>query len=309
MTEKISVIIVTRNRAKMLGNCLNSLLVQTRMPDEIVVVDNASSDNTKKVILSFKKKLPIKYFLEKQIGIPYARNKGLRHTTGSLILMLDDDCSADKFWVERMENAHKKYPKAWVIQGRTFSLPKKGLYSVASEFSRLLYVRNYAKKNIPMKSFFNKYFIDEINLMMCQTINFSIKASYLKKYKLFFDLDFYRGEDTDLGKQILQKSGIIMFYPSAMIGHYERSTLKKFLEQQWYIGRANAKIANKWGNFSVGIHLQWSEKFLAFLFFCKVFNFRTWHKTPILIMLIILDKICRLIGYFFEKKIISFRNI
>ena len=112
MIEKISVIIVTRNREKMLEGCLDSLVKQTRMPDEVVVVDNASTDNTKKVIFSFKKRLPIRYVYEKQIGMPYARNKGIKVASGSLLLMLDDDCQANRFWVERITQAQKKYPRA-----------------------------------------------------------------------------------------------------------------------------------------------------------------------------------------------------
>lgn len=46
--------------------------------------------------------------------------------------MLDDDCEAEKDWVEGMVNAHIKYPKAWAIQGRTNSLPKERIYSVIS---------------------------------------------------------------------------------------------------------------------------------------------------------------------------------
>jgi len=302
---KISVLIITRNRSEMLVGCLDSLVKQTRLPDEVIVVDNSSTDNTKKVILSFKKSLPIRYVFEKQIGIPFARNRGLQHTTGSLILMLDDDCSADKFWVERMAYAHKKYPKAWVVQGRTYSLPKESLYSVVSEFTRFIYIQNYAKKIIPIRSFFKKYFTDEMEILTCATINFSIKTSYLKKHKLSFDTNFYRGEDTDLGRQIMQKNGLIMFCPDSIVGHYERSTLPEFLEQQWHIGRTNAILENKRRNLFVKINIPWSDKFISFLLFCKIFNFSQWHKMPVLIILIFLAKTYRIIGYFFEKRILT----
>src|SRR3989344_2973374 len=236
MIEKISVLIITRNRAQMLRNCLESLVKQTLLPDEVLVV-YTSTDNTKNVILSFKNKLPIKYSEEKQIGIPYARNRGIKEASGTLLLMLDDDCEADKVWIEKMVEAHRKYPKAWAIQGRTYSLPKNGMYSLVSEFSSLLYVRNYAKKIVPLNNFLSKYFTEEIEILMCETRNLSIKTSLLKKHKLSFDADFYRGEDTDLGKQILQKNGLIMFYPHAILGHWERSNLKEFLKQRWNTGR------------------------------------------------------------------------
>ena len=306
MIEKISLLIITRNREKMLSRCLSSLLVQTRMPDEIIVVDNASTDKTKKVILTFQKKLPIRYVLEKQIGIPFARNKGIREACGSILLMLDDDCQADKFWIERMVLAHKKYPKAWVIQGRDYSLPRIKAYSLLAEYHRYLHLRNYAKKTLHLTSFFSKEFRSEIEVLTCGTKNFSVKTSYLQKYKLSFDTNFYRGEDTDLGKQILQKNGIIMFCPTIKVYHWERSSLTGFLEQRWHIGRTDARIQNKWGK-SPKINMAPAKKFLAFLFFCKISN--QWRNSPILAVLLFLDKLYYLNGYFYEKRVLSLQKL
>lgn len=302
MTEKTSVIIITRNREKMLADCLESLVKQTRTPDEVIVVDNASTDNTKKVILSFEKKLPIKYVVEKQVGIPYARNKGLQHTTGKLILMLDDDCVADKFWAERMKEAHNKYPDAWVIQGRTISVPETRLYSVLAEFNRFLSVRNYEKINLPLKSFSNKYFRGEIKLLACDTKNFSIKTSYLKKHKLLFDKHFYRGSDTDLGRQIVQKNGIIMYCPPIRVDHWERSNLGQFLEQRWHIGRTAARIADKWKT-PITVNRTLQRKFLVFFLFCKLFN--QWHNLPILLAFLLLDRLYYFNGRFYERSVLS----
>lgn len=305
MTEKISILVITRNRAEMLAGCLKSLVGQTLKPNEVIVVDNASEDNTKKVILSFKKSLPIKYVRVQQIGIPYARNKGIQEASGSLLLMIDDDCKADKSWVERMANAHKKYPKAWVIQGRTFSLPKDHLYSLLAEFHRFLSLQKYAERKQPLKvkNFFSKDFRNEIQLSTCDTKNFSIKTLYLKKYKLSFDKDFYRGSDSDFGRQIVQKNGLIMFCPQIQVSHMERPSLKLFLEQRWHIGRTGARIANKWKRSPVGTNISWLEKLLIFLLFCKVSS--QPQILPILMALFFLGRLYYLNGWFYERRILS----
>ena len=306
MIEKISVLIITRNRAQMLRNCLESLVKQTLLPDEVLVV-YTSTDNTKNVILSFKKRLPIKYFEEKQVGIPYARNRGIKEASGNLLLMLDDDCEADRFWVERMVNAHRKYPKAWVIQGRTYSLPKNGIYSILVESDRLLWLLSYAKKGLPvkkMRNFFSKDFRDETAIFTCDTKNLSFKTSYLRKHKLSFDTEFYRGEDADLGKQILQKNGLIIFYPHATVGHHERSSLREFLEQRWNTGRTNARIGNKWKLSSFASNIPRLKTLLSLLLLGRHLN--QLHKLPILLILIFLDRIYRINGWFYEKIIIFF---
>lgn len=304
MTNNISLIIITRNRSEMLTRCLSSIVNQTRMPDEVIVVDNASDDATKKVSLSFKDELPIKYIYEKRIGIPYARNRGVAESRGTLLLMLDDDCEADKFWVERMALSHKKYPKAWAIQGRTFSLPLTKAYSLLAEYDRSIHFRNCAKKTLPLRSFFSKGFRNEVELLTCNTQNFSIKTSYLKKHKLSFDGNFYRGSDADFGRQIIQKNGLIIYCPSIRVAHWERSTLKEFLEQRWHIGRTTARIGDKWKTSSFVTNMPPRLKGLFYLcLFCKIFN--QWYKAPILMVLLFLDRLYRLSGWFYEKRLLS----
>ena len=306
MPEKISVLIITRNRAKMLANCLDSIAAQTRMPDEVIVVDNASSDNTKKVALSFKRKLPMVYTYERQIGMPYARNKGIKETSGTLLLMLDDDCEADKFWVERMEKSHQKYPDAWVIQGRTNSLPPTKIYSLLAEFNRFNFIRSCTEEILPLKSFFSKWFRKEVTILTCNTQNLSIKISYLKKHKLLFDERFYRGADTDFARLIVQKKGLIMFCPLIQVYHWERPTITQFLEQRWQFGRTAYRIAYKWKT-PVTLNIKSIVPFPRILFnlylFCKVFN--QLHKLPLLIVLFILERIYRLNGLYYEKRLLS----
>src|SRR5947209_6364655 len=50
MAERVCAVVVTFNRKALLPNCLNSLLSQTRLPDAIVVIDNASTDGTRDLL-------------------------------------------------------------------------------------------------------------------------------------------------------------------------------------------------------------------------------------------------------------------
>ena len=80
----------------MLKSCLNSLVTQTKKSDEVIVVDNSSNDNTKNVVINFNKQLPIRYIFEPRIGIPIARNTGIKNAKYDIIAFIDDDCVADK---------------------------------------------------------------------------------------------------------------------------------------------------------------------------------------------------------------------
>jgi glycosyltransferase involved in cell wall biosynthesis len=113
----LSVVIATRNRAESLRDTLSSLTEQSRQPDEVVVIDNASEDFTKKVVISFGNQLKIKYIYEPIRGIPYARNAGVRNSSGDIIAFIDDDCIADKDWLKNLEIPFIKDPNIGVVGG------------------------------------------------------------------------------------------------------------------------------------------------------------------------------------------------
>ena len=128
----ISVIVVTLNRAESLQEVLRSLIRQERQPDEVIVVDNGSTDNTKEVVLNFKDKLNIKYVYEAQSGIPYARNAGIRNATKDIIAFIDDDCVADRNWLKYLEIPFIKDPYIGVVGGEVSYL--KAEQSIVDEF-------------------------------------------------------------------------------------------------------------------------------------------------------------------------------
>ena len=113
----ISVIIITRNRAESLKDALTSLTKQRRRPDEVIVVDNGSKDKTKETTLSFNNRLNVQYIYEATVGIPYARNAGIRNASGDIIAFIDDDCVADENWLKYTEIPFIKDPNVGVVGG------------------------------------------------------------------------------------------------------------------------------------------------------------------------------------------------
>ena len=92
--KKISVIICTYNRAEILKECLDSLLNSSfdQKAFEIIVIDNNSTDLTKKVVKEHI--IPddvLRYCLEKKQGLSFARNRGWKEAKGLWVCYLDDD--------------------------------------------------------------------------------------------------------------------------------------------------------------------------------------------------------------------------
>ncbi len=89
MRLRVSVIIPTYNRASLITAAVNCLLNQTRVPDEILVIDDGSTDNTVAVLQNYR--APVRVISQPNKGRSAARNTGLQATDCDLIAFLDSD--------------------------------------------------------------------------------------------------------------------------------------------------------------------------------------------------------------------------
>ncbi|QOF70863.1 polysaccharide deacetylase family protein [Aminobacter sp. SR38] len=99
-----SVVIATRDRAESLARCLDSLLLQTYQPFEIVVVDNApsSSQTADLIARRYGGARAVRYVREDVPGLGRAHNAGLANLSSELALFTDDDVVVDPNWVAAM---------------------------------------------------------------------------------------------------------------------------------------------------------------------------------------------------------------
>ncbi|MEQ8688381.1 MAG: glycosyltransferase family 2 protein [Imperialibacter sp.] len=134
MNQILTVVICTRNRSDILSYCLESITDQS-VPTEcynIIVVDNASTDDTVKVIRQFQaKSTNIEYGFVEKVGLSNARNFGFEISKTGWITYLDDDAMAHKNFVEAILRVIENYPFAcfggvylpWFKYGKKYWLP------------------------------------------------------------------------------------------------------------------------------------------------------------------------------------------
>ncbi|MEA3497983.1 MAG: glycosyltransferase family A protein [Campylobacterota bacterium] len=107
---KISVIIPTYNRDSFIEKTVQTVLNQTVMPDEIIVVDDGSSDNTEELLDSLITTKKIKYIKQQNSGVSVARNRGIKESSNSWICFLDSDDLWEDTKLEEQINFHKENP-------------------------------------------------------------------------------------------------------------------------------------------------------------------------------------------------------
>ena len=89
--EKVSVIIPVYNSSKHLKECIDSVINQTYKNLEIIIVNDDSTDNSLSIINSYKDKRIKLIDLKENVGVSFARNKGIERATGDYICYLDSD--------------------------------------------------------------------------------------------------------------------------------------------------------------------------------------------------------------------------
>lgn len=129
----ISIIIPTRNRAAALRNCLSKLIKQITTKDEIIVADNASSDDTAEVVRLFSRTYPIKYIYEPRLGACYARNSGFKKATKTGVVFIDDDSLVAPEWLQEIKRTLTSGARRHrcVYQGQvTQRYQRRGIYEL-----------------------------------------------------------------------------------------------------------------------------------------------------------------------------------
>jgi glycosyltransferase involved in cell wall biosynthesis len=99
----VTVVICTHQRAASLRQTLLSIAVQARESGaEIIVVDNASTDETAAVVEDFAS---VRYVREDHLGLCHARNRGWREARTAVVAFLDDDAVAAPGWIAAVQGA------------------------------------------------------------------------------------------------------------------------------------------------------------------------------------------------------------
>jgi hypothetical protein len=132
----ISLVLVTRNRARLLERCLNSVRAQLRPPDELVVVDNGSTDETAEVVRRFQPAYPVRYIVETRPGVGCARAAGCVAATGDILAFIDDDAIPEPGWLTAMEETFCLDPRVGVVGGRINALAGGRIDWISRAFGR-----------------------------------------------------------------------------------------------------------------------------------------------------------------------------
>ncbi len=189
MTLRISVIVCAHNEALYLPTCLYSLLAQSRRPDEIIVINNASTDATGDVA----RQVPgVRVVDEPRKGLTVARETARRLAEGDLLVYLDADCRAPLTWLELVE-------RRFVADHRLIALSAPYRFYDWDWWGRAL-IRAYDLTLAPATQLLVKHILGIGTIFYGG--NFAVRREALELIGGFDTSIEFHGEDTNVGRRL-----------------------------------------------------------------------------------------------------------
>jgi glycosyltransferase involved in cell wall biosynthesis len=186
----LSVIVCAHDEAAYLPACLHSLLAQTRPPDEIIVVNNASTDATGPLAAQIPR---VRVVDEPRKGLVIARETGRRVAAGDILVYLDADCRAPLTWLAAIERRFAADPTLVALSA--------GYRFYDWDWSGRLLLRAYDLTLAPLTQLVVKH------VLRIGTIfyggNFAVRREALDAIGGFDTTIEFHGEDTNVGRRLL----------------------------------------------------------------------------------------------------------
>lgn len=203
---KVSVIIPTYNRKRVLKRCLELLFAQDYPKDkyEVVLVDDGSTDGTKKMVEYLQPPCHFKYLSQKRSGPHIARNKGIRNARGEIVIFVDSDILTPPQLIKEHMEFHKKYGEKLIVSG-----PAVRTSNLMDDFSD-------KEKRIKKKRW-------DLSGPSLITSNLSVRKEYLERIN-GFDENFQGlgWHDWDLGLRLKKLGLLAKRNLHAIVYHYKK---------------------------------------------------------------------------------------
>ena len=195
----MTVIVCAHNEAQFLPACLYSLLAQTRPPDELLVVNNASTDETRAVA----QQIPyVRVVDEPRKGLVVARETGRLAATGDILVFLDADCRAPLMWLQRIE-------RHFARDAALIALSAPYRFYDWDWWGRLL-IRAYDFTLAPATQFLVKHVLQIGSILYGG--NFAVRAGALASIGGFDTSIEFHGEDTNVGRRLSAVGKVSLFH-------------------------------------------------------------------------------------------------
>jgi len=234
---KVSLAITVLNEGDHIRRLFDSIVKQTHQPDEVVVCDGGSRDNTLQVIREYEKKLPLKIVTKEGANISQGRNEAIRNASYEIVAVTDAGVWLEENWLEELVNSNQ-----WAVGSEQPSAISHPPLAMVAGFYQSdpqnIFEIALGATTLPD--------VEEINpqkfLPSSRSVAF-LKSAWEAVGGYPEWLDF--SEDVVFDLKMREKFGVHTFAPKAIVHFRPRPTLLAFMKQYFNYAKGDGK-SNLW---------------------------------------------------------------
>jgi glycosyltransferase involved in cell wall biosynthesis len=228
---KVSVIMTVLDEEESLRAVLDSLAAQTRPPDEVVIADGGSRDNTVAVIREYEGRLPLKIIEAPGTNISQGRNAAIRAASGEIIASTDAGVRCEPEWLEKLIDPLTPNPSPPPSAG------ERGVHAVAGFFRsdpQTVFEMALGAATLPEARDVNpKTYLPSSRSVAYRKSAWEAVGGYPEW------LDY--SEDVVFDLRLREKFGPFVFVPDAIVRFRPRQSLRAFARQYYRYARGDGR--------------------------------------------------------------------
>ncbi len=222
----VSITVCVRDGADWVDGCIESLIEQTHRPLEIIVVDDGSTDGSRKKVESWQEHELVSTVLQEPLGLSAARMAAVNEAKGDWVAITDIDVRPEPDWIENLLLA---------------SDPLEG-ENIVAVTGRTVFNRGDDTISIIRSSEVEAKYRSRSRI----TTLANGPCSMFRREELLaiggFNPQWYHAEDMEVSLKLIAAGGVIVYTPRAIVNHVPETGLMRFLGKRLRDIRAHVRI-------------------------------------------------------------------
>ena len=232
----ISVVIPVLNEEKRILKCLKALEANTRKPEEIILVDGGSQDQT----VRLAKEMGAQVLHNEKGHAAAGRNIGIKAAAGRIIAFTDADCLPDPLWIQSIHQAFQN-DELDGLGGFTDPAPAENEYEAFWGMLSLQIIMSFGEE---------AYVVREKSLNQgFMTANCAYRKTLLHRLSGFDEWFANHAEDIDLTWRALDAGALLKYMPTVRVRAHSPTSLEGIKEKSFRNGYASSKLKKRYGPF------------------------------------------------------------